>query len=73
LQTALTWRFCSRDGGIRTDDLSVPKSPGVDRSGPVRTETAGQSNSWTVVDYRKRRRTRDGRAMGTRQRSAPPT
>ena len=55
--------FLSRDGRIRADDLSVPKYPGVDRSGLVRAKTAGQSLGRTAMDCSKRRRTRDGRAM----------
>ena len=63
--------FLSRDGRIRTDDLSVPKSPGVDRSGLVRTKTAGQSNSRTAVDCCERWRTRDGRAMESKAHDMP--
>ena len=55
--------FHSRDGRIRTDDLSVPNASGLDWGGLVRTKTAGQGNSWTAVDCREQPCTRDGRAM----------
>lgn len=55
--------FLSRDGGTRTRDLSVPKSPGADPDGLLWTETAGQGVARTAADRPKRLRTRDGRAM----------
>ncbi len=45
--------FLSRDGRIRTDDLSVPNASGLNWGGLVRTKTAGQGNSWTIVDRRE--------------------
>jgi hypothetical protein len=56
--------FLSRDGGIRTHDLSVPKSPGMDWGGLVWTETPGQRIAATRADRCRRLHTRDGRAMG---------
>ncbi len=53
MRTALTWCFCSRDGRIRTDDLSVPKSPGVDQSGLARTKPqvgALDGRQWTAAN-----------------------
>src|SRR5665811_1414453 len=58
-ESGLTW-FLSRDGGIRTHDLSVPKSPDVDRSGLVRTKTAGQSVAATYAGWCECLRTRNG-------------
>ncbi len=37
----LTLCLSCRDGGIRTHGLGVPKAAGVNRDGPVRTNTPG--------------------------------